>query len=287
MPIDQRRVNGPEASQSYKVYSAAYLKALETELKRTDRKANEPRKMFIENGVLSNARGSAYMEMGNTKVTVAVFDPREIPKNNKFREHGQLYCDFKFATFSQWKRKSPQTDTEEKCLAMALKRALQPAVCLYTFPNFQVDVFVHVLENDGSALAAAITAAGLAIADAGIPMYDVVTASSVGIQDNRFLIDPTSVEEDICNLKGSTHGVITLARLSVLEQISEVYQTGYLPVETVRKALEGLVKNTELVAPLIKQLLVKKVDRDVKLLRKQEQEKEVTIVCEIKNKETE
>lgn len=215
-----------------------------------------------------------------------MFDPREIPKNNKFREHGELYCDFKFATFSSWKRKPPQTDTEEKCLALAMKRALQPAVCLYTFPNFQVDVLVHVLENDGSALAAAITAGGLAISDAGIPMYDVVTASSVAIQDDKFLIDPTSVEEELCTVKGDTHGVITLARLSTLEQVSEIYQTGYLPVQIVKKAVDLLTKTNELIAPLVKQLLVKKVNHDVKVLKQEEKEKEVVMVCEVQKSST-
>lgn len=213
-------------------------------------------------------------------MTVAVFDPREIPKNNKFREHGELFCDFKFATFSSWKRKPPQSDTEEKCLALAMKRALQPAVCLYTFPNFQVDVFVHVLENDGSALAAAITAAGLAIADAGIPMYDVVTASTVAIQEKSFLIDPTSVEEEICTLRGVEHGVVTLARLATLEQVSEVYQTGYLSVPAVKRAIEMLAKTNGLIAPLVRQLLVKKVNKDVKLLQQEEKERDV-VVCEV------
>lgn len=45
MPVDQRRVNGPESSQSYNVYSNAYLKALEAELKRTGRGSDEARKI--------------------------------------------------------------------------------------------------------------------------------------------------------------------------------------------------------------------------------------------------
>jgi len=36
-----------------------------------------------------------------------------------------------------------------------------------------------VLENDGSVLATAITAAGLALMDGCIPMYDVITATSL------------------------------------------------------------------------------------------------------------
>lgn len=36
-----------------------------------------------------------------------------------------------------------------------------------------------VLENDGSVLATAITAAGLALMDGCIPMYDVIVATSL------------------------------------------------------------------------------------------------------------
>jgi len=40
-------------------------------------------------------------------------------------------------------------------------------------------VYALVLENDGSALAAAITCAGLALADASVPMYDLVVAATL------------------------------------------------------------------------------------------------------------
>lgn len=136
---------------------------------------------------------------------------------------------------------------------------------------------MNVLENDGSALAAAITASGLALADAGIAMYDIVTAACVGVSDERVLVDPTGAEEDICNLVGKGHGTVTLARLSQLEQISEVFQSGYLPLETVKKACEVLTKANEEIAPLIQQLIVKKVVKQVRVNKKAELEKmEVT-----------
>lgn len=212
-------------------------------------------------------------------MTVAVFDPREIPKNNKYREEGTLYCDFKFSSFSCVKRKPPQPDADEKSYALALKRALQPAVCRYTFPNFQVDVFVNVLENDGSALAAAITGAGLALADAGIPMYDVITAACVGVCDDKVLVDPTGAEEEICGLVGKVHGTLTLARLSRLEQISEVFQSGFLPLETVKKVCTVLTKANEEIAPLVQQLIVKKTAKQMKVNKRAEAEKmEITII---------
>lgn len=38
----------------------------------------------IKSGVISQAKGSAYIELGGSKVIVAVYDPREIPKQNKY-----------------------------------------------------------------------------------------------------------------------------------------------------------------------------------------------------------
>lgn len=54
-----------------------------------------------------------------------------------------------------------------------------------------MDVYVLVLENTGSCLSAAITCAGLALADAGVPMYDLVTAVTLGVSGNTLVIDPT------------------------------------------------------------------------------------------------
>lgn len=83
----------------------------------------------MKTGVVSQAKGSAYLEMRNTKVVCSVFDPREIPNKSEFSVNGELYCEFKFATFSCKKRKNFIRDPEEKELSVSLKRALEPAVC--------------------------------------------------------------------------------------------------------------------------------------------------------------
>ena len=49
----------------------------------------------------------------------------------------------------------------------------------HLYPKSQVDVFITILEDDGSSLAAAITCAGLAVADAAIDMFDVIVGSSL------------------------------------------------------------------------------------------------------------
>lgn len=128
-----------------------------------------------------------------------------------------------------------------------------------------MDVFANVLEDDGSVLGATVTCAGLALANAGIPMYDLITASTVGIIGDKFLLDPTSAEEDICStdIDGSEHGIVMIAQLSTHEQISELWQFGSLQLSTLNKANEIITKiNTEIV-PIVKQILLKKVLKEI------------------------
>lgn len=235
--------------------------------------------------------------MGNTKVLVSVFDPREIVKQNNFRymipqstpqtnrikfcffcfsvfsTNGELFCDFKFAPYAN-KRRLVKYDIVEKSLALSLKRALQPAVCRYAFSNFQVDIFVYVIEDDGSVLAAAITCAGLALADAGIPMYDIITASTVAVIDKQILVDPTAAEEDLCSSVDvdQEHGIIVMASLQTLEQVSELWVSGLLSSEIVSQLTEKLRLSNRTIVPIIKQILVNKVKNSIETHDNKEKE---------------
>ena len=48
----------------------------------------------------------------------------------------------------------------------------------HLYPKSQIDVFVTVLQNEGSVLASSITCAGLALVDASIHVFDVIIGSS-------------------------------------------------------------------------------------------------------------
>lgn len=64
-------------------------------------------------------------------------------------------------------------------MAGQLLATLEAAVLLHTFPKSNVDVYCLILESGGSDLAVCISAASLALADAGIEMTDLVSACSV------------------------------------------------------------------------------------------------------------
>ncbi len=68
---------------------------------------------------------------------------------------------------------------DEREMAGLLNVALEAGVQRSAFPKATVDVQCLILEAGGGELAVAIAAASLAIADAGIPMRDLITSCSV------------------------------------------------------------------------------------------------------------
>ncbi|XP_046684666.1 exosome complex component MTR3-like [Homalodisca vitripennis] len=276
MPTDSRRVPGPDNTLQYYLYSKQKKTYEECEkdllssenIRKDGRKPETPRKIYIKTGVVSQAKGSAYIEVGNTKVICSVFDPREIPNKSEFSVNGELYCEFKFATFSCKKRRNFVRDPEEKELSVSLKRALEPAVCRHEFPNFQVDVYALVLQNDGSALAAAINCAGLALADASVPMYDLVSAVSVAIHGESRLMDPTIEEENICSSVNpqvtGNRGLATLSYLGNLKQVTEFCQIGTMDSDIVIDVIDLLETQVMEVYPVIQHSMVAKVQKHIK-----------------------
>ncbi|XP_063984389.1 exosome complex component MTR3-like [Diachasmimorpha longicaudata] len=282
MPVDQRRINGPEVTVPYQLYIDASSKSAEKKLdllnKREDGRAHsDVRKMFVKTGVVSQAKGSAYIEVGTTKVVCSVFDPREIPNKLGYSLHGNLYCEFKFASFSCRKRKIHQQDAEEKEYSLIMQRALEPAVCRHEFPNFQVDIYALVLDNGGSCLPAAITAASLALANASIPMFGLVAAVSAGIYSDTIFLDPTTEEEALCttaptqNDKSENHGIIMQACLPQHDQVAELYFVGDIDVSSISPVLETLTAASKEISLVLQQRLVKSV---IRTLKEKEKEKE-------------
>lgn len=81
-----------------------------------------------------------------------------------------------------------------------VQAALEAAVRRHTFPKANVDVYCLVLESGGADAAVAITAASLAIADAGIEMYDLVSSCSVvcAVIENMQCLTLCKQEDGIC-----------------------------------------------------------------------------------------
>ena len=147
--------------------------------KRCDGRAlDEFRPVFIRTGTVSKAAGSAYLELGHTKVLCSVFAAHQHGADGNL-QRGKLECSLRFTTFAQRVRRlSSAASTQEREFSSAMAAALSASVQLDRYPKSTLPVHVLVIEDDGGALAAAISCASLALADASVFLYDLVTACS-------------------------------------------------------------------------------------------------------------
>lgn len=161
------------------------------------RKNDELRKIEAEVGVISSADGSAYFKIGNTAVLAAVHGPRELhPKHLQDPEKSIIRCYYNMTTFSVPERKSPSPGRREIELSSMIRRALTPAIFVEEFPRTAIDIYTYVIEADAGTRCASICAASLALADAGVPMRDLVAAVAAGKVGNEIVLDLTKEEED-------------------------------------------------------------------------------------------
>jgi exosome complex component MTR3 len=158
-------------------------------------------------------------------VLCGVYGPRTV--TDEFIEQGRINCDVKMTSFATRDR----TDLSKEW-SLYLKEALESSVMLDKFPKSVVDIFVLVLENDGSALSASITCASLALANAGVELFSFVSSCSTCEVNSELVIDPTLSEEKASN------GSITLSMMTPLKEITHMTQTGVFQSKKLTESIE-------------------------------------------------
>ncbi|KAL0397972.1 UNVERIFIED_CONTAM: Exosome complex component RRP41 [Sesamum calycinum] len=146
------------------------------------RRPMEMRQLRAEIGVVSKADGSAVFEMGNTKVIAAVYGPREVQnRSQQSNDQALVRCEYSMANFSTGDRmRKPKGDRRSTEISLVIRQTMEACILTNLMPRSQIDIFVQVLQADGGTRSACINAATLALADAGIPMCDLVTSCSAG-----------------------------------------------------------------------------------------------------------
>lgn len=157
---------------------------------------HELRPITMKTGVLNRADGSCYLTWGNNKIICAVYGPRELhPKHLAQPDKAIVRVEYRLATFSVGERKSPAPRRREYELSKIIKESLESILFLEKFPNGTIDLFITVLDADGGTRCAALTAASLGLADAGIPMRGLVTGCAVGKVEGKMVVDLADIED--------------------------------------------------------------------------------------------
>ncbi len=219
--------------------------------KRDDGRAfDELRPLKIEAGVLERADGSAYLEFGGNKVLVAVYGPRE-SHIRRFQRPDRAYikCRYNMAPFSVDDRKRPGPDRRSIEISKITAEALQPAIILEKFPRSVIDIYIEVLEAEGGTRCAGITAASVALADAGVPMKDMVVACAAGKVNDEVVLDLSEAEDK------DGQADVPVAILPRSGEITLLQSDGNLTPDEFEKALDLAVKGCMEISDIQKEAL--------------------------------
>ncbi|XP_062442312.1 exosome complex component MTR3 [Rhea pennata] len=264
MPLDHRRLRGPEESQPPEVWAAA---AAEEEEEEEVRDPCALRPLFARAGLLSQAEGSAYVELASgTKVLCAAWGPREAAAaaepGGAAAAAGRLVCEFRRAPFAgRGRRAAAREAAAEREAAAALREALEPAVRLARYPRARLAVSALLLQDGGSALAAAVSAAALALADAGVEMYDLAVGCALCRPPGpaaaaSWLLQPSEAEER------RAAALLTVALLPSLNQVSGLLGCGQGgPPDSWAQALRLGLDGCHRLYPVLRQSLLRAARR--------------------------
>ena len=118
--------------------------------------------------------------------------------------------------------------------AIELEKSLNAMIDLSAFPNAVVDIYVDLPQTDAGTRCAAISAASIALADAGIPMKDMISSVAVGEVDGTVVADLCYDEEAYDAIVSD----IPVAMTHNTKEITLLQMDGEISKEHLMKALE-------------------------------------------------
>ncbi len=161
------------------------------------RKLNELRPLAIRAGALHQADGSAFVEWGANKVLAAVYGPREVhPRHLQQNHKAVIQCKYNMAAFSVDERKRPGLDRRSQEISKVIGEAFESVVFAEEFPRTSIDIYIEVLQANAGTRCAGLVAASVALADAGIPMADLLPAVAVGKVGGAIALDLKKEEDN-------------------------------------------------------------------------------------------
>jgi exosome complex component RRP41 len=147
-----------------------------------------------------------------------------------------------FASMEEHGRAGPNRRSIE--ISKVAKHVFENTVLTQEFPKTMIDVHMEVLQSDGGTRVAAITAASVALADAGIPLRDLACGVSIGKVEGELVVDLDKYED---NLGESDMPMIFAPRTGELL----LYQMdGMLTREEIKQSIEMALEATETIHEL-------------------------------------
>ncbi len=160
------------------------------------RSAEDIRPVTINAGIIPVADGSAEVIWGTNHVVAAVYGPMEAhPRKIQKQDRAVLDVRYNMAPFSTTDRIRPGFNRRSREISKVTAEALESVVLTELYPRSKIRVEIEVLTAEAGTRCAGITAASVALADAGIPMTDMVISVASG-KINGVVVCDLNKEED-------------------------------------------------------------------------------------------
>jgi exosome complex component RRP41 len=211
------------------------------------------RPLVAEAGFLEKACGSGKFEFANTKAIAAVYGPRKVhPRHMMQPQKAILRCKYNMAPFSTGERSRPGHSRRSIEISKVITEALNSAMFLEDNPKTAIDAFVEIIQADASTRCAGLNAASLALADAGIPMRELISSCSAGKIDGKVVLDIAGLEDNFGEVD------IAIATFGGSDKVVLLQLDGIMTVGEFHKALDLGVKGCSEIHALQKETLRKR-----------------------------
>jgi len=219
--------------------------------KRLDgRRFDEVRPMKAEIGQLKRADGSGSFKFGDTWAIAGVHGPRKVfPRREEKADRAILRAEYRMAPFSTGERSRPGPNRRSTEISMVTRKALLPVLFTEEFPKTAIDADIEILQAGASTRCAGINAAAIALADAGVPMRDLVSSCSAGVINGQIVLDVSGKEDTAGELD------MPIAYYHGKKEITLIQMDGIAAPERVKELLKLAIKGCEQVYEVQKQAL--------------------------------
>ena len=171
------------------------------------------------------------------------------PKFKQQADRAVLRTVYSMLPFSTTERVRPGPSRRSTELCKVIRHSIEPAVYLEEHPKSVINVYIDIIQADAGTRTAAINAASVALADAGISMKDLVSAVACGKVGNDYFMDLEGKEEDAsaCDLP--------VAYMPRSKKVTLLQMDGNLTPKEVKELVNVAIKGCEEVYEKQKQAL--------------------------------
>ena len=142
-----------------------------------------------------------------------------------------------FASLEEYGRSGPSRRSTE--LSKVIKDVFENVILAEQFPNTQIELYIDVLQAEGGTRTASIAVAAVALANAGIPMKDMVSAVAVGKGGDELIVDLGKLEDNF----GQSDMPLAISARD--KDLLLVQMDGLLTREEIEKILEMAEKSAD------------------------------------------